>query len=434
MPRRRAPPHLAAAFAAEMMRYHRIASNVALALASPKSIHRRASPFLHRMSSSSTTCVERTVTCSDGISLSAQCWEVPPSTVAGSDSNSRPKRKILCLHGWLDNSSSFNLLAPRLAAHLHDTGIPTEIVALDLPGHGRSSHKGKDGPPQLLSEYCYYVSEFLDEMGWTSESNDDADDSNNKSNDPNQIIFIGHSMGAGISTTFAASFPDVVDSIILLEGTGPLARRCEDTTKHIRNAVERRKRGNRAIYGDHGEGGIGDSVSDIGGGSGGGAGSKAKGVRVYPSIEDAVKATARLAPGKQWLSEEAARAMVERAVVPYISTPAAQMALSSARAAGENVQGFTDESVCFRHDPRLQWPSLQYFTREQVDAIFANVQCPVCLIIAEDGWPFGSRERESVVRLLKPAHMKTLPGSHHFHADNDTFEAVYREVATFLER
>lgn len=420
-----------------MMRYHRIASNVALALASPKSIHRRTSPFLPRpslvrMSSSGgaadtgagTTCVERTVTCSDGISLSARCWEAPPSTVASSEPNNRTKKKILCLHGWLDNASSFHLLAPRLAAHLQDT----EIVALDLPGHGRSSHKGKDGPTQLISEYCFYVSEFLDEMGWTSESNDDTDD---------KIIFIGHSMGAGISTTFAASFPDVVDSIILLEGTGPLARRCEDTTNHIRNAVGRRKRGNRTIYGDHGKGGIGDSVSDIGGGSGGGAGSKAKGVRVYSNIDDAVKvrlATARLAPGKQWLSEEAARAMVERAVVPYISTPAAQMALSSARAAGENVQGFTDESVCFRHDPRLQWPSLQYFTREQVDAIFDDVQCPVCLIIGEDGWPFGSRERESVTSLLKPAHMKTLPGSHHFHADNDTFEAVFCEVAAFLER
>ena len=367
--------------------------------------------------------------------LSAQCWESSPgSTCAGvsnANSSDRPKRKILCLHGWLDNSASFHLLAPRLAAatcSLQDQStadsIETEIVALDLPGHGLSSHKGKDGPPQLLSEYCYYVSEFLEEMGW--------DD---------KIILIGHSMGAGISTTFAASFPDLVDSIILLEGAGPIARRCEDTSKHIRSAILRRRRGNRAIYGDHGQGGVGDSVSDLGGGGDDGtsskAGSKAKGIRVYPTIDDAVKvrmATARLAPGKQYLSEEAATAMVKRAVVPYISTPAAQMALSAARVTGENVQGFTDESVCFRHDPRLQWPSLQYFTREQVDAIYSSIECPVCLIMAEDGWPFGSRERESVSDLLKPAHFKTLPGSHHFHADNDSFEAVFREVIDFLER
>ena len=353
----------------------------------------------------------------------------------------------MCLHGWLDNSASFHLLAPRLASRLQDQStadaIETEIVALDLPGHGLSSHKGKDGPPQLLSEYCYYVSEFLDEMGWTSSSSSSSSSSSaatSPSND-DQIVLIGHSMGAGISTTFAASFPDLVDSIILLEGAGPIARRCEDTSKHIRNAIDRRKRGNRAIYGDHGQGGVGDSVSDLGGGGDDGtsskAGSNAKGIRIYPGIDDAVKvriATARLAPGKQYLSEEAATAMVKRAVVPYISTPAAQMALSTARATGENVQGFTDESVCFRHDPRLQWPSLQYFTREQVDAIYSSVECPVCLVMAEDGWPFGSRERESVSDLLKPAHFKTLPGSHHFHADNDSFEAVFREVIDFLER
>lgn len=392
------------------------------------------------------TCVERTVTCSDGITLSAQCWESSPGSTCTGDSNAnssdRPRRKILCLHGWLDNSASFHLLAPRLAARLQDqstaASIETEIVALDLPGHGLSSHKGKDGPPQLLSEYCYYVSEFLDEMGWTSSS---PSSSTSQGGDRDQIILIGHSMGAGVSTTFAASFPDLIDSIILLEGAGPIARRCEDTSKHIRNAIDRRKRGNRAIYGDHGQGGVGDSVSDLGSGGDDGtstlAGSKAKGVRVYPTIDDAVRvrlATARLAPGKQYLSEEAAMAMVKRALVPYISTPAAQMALSAARATGENVQGFTDESVCFRHDPRLQWPSLQYFTREQVDAIYCSVECPVCLVMADDGWPFGSRESDSVSNLLKPAHFKTLPGSHHFHADNDSFEAVFREIIKFLER
>jgi len=316
--------------------------------------------------------------------------------------------------------------------------VETEVVALDLPGHGLSAHKGKDGPPQLLSEYCFYVSEFLDEMGWTSSSSSSTTTTTTTTSPgDDKIILIGHSMGAGISTTFAASYPDLIDSIILLEGSGPIARRGEDTSKHIRDAIDRRKRGNRAIYGDHGEGGVGDSVSDLGSGGDGtsNAGSKAKGVRVYPTIDDAVKvrlATARLAPGKQWLSEEAAKAMVERAVVPYTSTPAAQMALSAARATGENVQGFTDLSVCFRHDPRLQWPSLQYFTREQVDAIYSNVKCPVCLVMAKDGWPFGSRERDSVSTLLKPMRFNTLPGSHHFHADHDSFEAVFHEVIEFL--
>jgi len=388
-------------------------------------------------------CVERKVTCSDGVTLSSQCWPAASPSSSGSTSKTR---KILCLHGWLDNSASFHLLAPALSKRLNSSyqsssssSKPTEIVALDLPGHGLSSHKSKDGPPQILAEYCYYVSEFLDGLGWSN----GGDKTSDEADGDDKIILLSHSMGAGISTTMAAAFPNLVDSIILLEGAGPLARRSEDTAKHIRNAVERRKRGNIAIYGEHGEGGVGDSVADIGAGAaapsgtGSGGGKARKGVRVYPNLDAAVDVrvnTARLTPGNQYLSREAARAMVERATVSYVTTPAAQAALSAARAAGENVQGFTDESVVFRHDPRLQWPSLQYFTREQVDAIYADVKCPVCLISAQDGWPFGERERKSVQELLRPAYFTTLPGSHHFHADPDSFGAVFDEVVAFIER
>ena len=394
------------------------------------------------------------MTCSDGITLSSQCWRAPSSLSSDSSSvtttgTSTKTRKILCLHGWLDNSASFHLLAPALSKRLNDpcdasgsstsSSRPTEIVALDLPGHGLSSHKSKDGPPQIMAEYCYYVCEFLDGIGWTNSDTASSttatisDGTADKSDEDDKIILLSHSMGAGISTIMAAAFPYLVHSIVLLEGAGPLARRSEDTAKHIRHAVERRKRGNIAIYGERGEGGVGDSVADIGAGAVNG---RKGGVRVYPNLDGAVDVrvnTARLAPGNQYLSREAARAMVERATVPYVTTPAAQAALSAARASGENVQGFTDESVVFRHDPRLQWPSLQYFTREQVDALYADVKCPVCLILAEDGWPFGERERRSVQKLLRPAHYTKLPGSHHFHADEESFRAVFDEVVAFLE-
>ena len=67
-----------------------------------------------------------------------------------------PTKKILCLHGWLDNAASFNRLAPLLLDSFpvsdEQQQQPMEILALDFPGHGLSGHKSVDGPPQLLAE------------------------------------------------------------------------------------------------------------------------------------------------------------------------------------------------------------------------------------------------------------------------------------------
>ncbi len=44
---------------------------------------------------------------------------------------------LLMLHGWQDNSGSFEPLAPTLSEHF-------DLVMPDWPGHGLSDHKGAD--------------------------------------------------------------------------------------------------------------------------------------------------------------------------------------------------------------------------------------------------------------------------------------------------
>jgi len=383
---------------------------------------------------------ERTFTCSDGVKLVVKSWSNNNGGGDNDGSNMTPTKKILCLHGWLDNAASFNRLAPLLLDSFpvsdEQQQQPMEILALDFPGHGLSGHKSVDGPPQLLAEYAYYVLECIEALKWGKGNNGGSsggtrtvvgninanvnpnnsaqgtisggktnnDESTDNERD-DKINLIGHSMGAGVSVVLVAAFPELFSSLTLLEGAGPLARNANDCSRHVRAACQRRLKSNKTLFPD---------------GTNGGA-TRAK---VYRNVDAAIEArmdTTRRMPGDQYLSEEAARDMVLRATVDAAVT---------SNSADDN------HPVTFRHDPRLQWPSLQYYTREQVEAIYTdlcNSNVPVSILMAEDGWPVDSWSQSAVKDILKPTHMKLLKGSHHFHADPDTVGEVASEIVSFLK-
>jgi hypothetical protein len=158
---------------------------------------------------------------------------------------------------------------------------------------------------------------------------------------------------------------------------------------------------------------------------------------VHDSLEAAVQArmaTARTFPGNQTLSHAAALELVRRGTRP------AAAGSDAARLRRGDTQSPTDDAgephdggpVQFSHDPRLSWPSAQYFTEEQNEAVYKNIQCPVAFLRAVDGWPFDETKMDKFRRLLNPDLFLTLPGSHHFHADPDTAPAVADAVARWL--
>lgn len=290
-----------------------------------------------------------TLLCSDGIELAGQSY----------GNKEDPSQKIMCLHGWMDNCRSYYHFAPHLLKKLAER---THLVAIDFPGHGKSSHYG-DRPPMVLAETAFYVAEALRSLSWNE-----------------NITLIGHSMGASVACLYAAAFPEQIQKLLLIEGVGPLARPAVDSAKHVRLHIEKRLEPIRPP-------------------------------RIYESLDLAVAArcrTARMWPGNQYLTDTSARELVTW---------------------GTHLQ---DQGVQFRHDPRLQWPSLQYFAPEQTEGVYKDIQCPTGLIMAKDGWPFDKEKRETTMELLQPVKVVELPGSHHLHMDPDTAQSVVEHAAEFL--
>ncbi len=105
-------------------------------------------------------------------------------------------RKVLAVHGWLDNAASFDLLAP-LLPDLH-------LVAIDMAGHGRSSHRAP-GIPYHFVDFVTDVISAADGLGWE------------------QFSFVSHSLGAGVSSFVSALLPERIEKLVLIEGLGPMA-------------------------------------------------------------------------------------------------------------------------------------------------------------------------------------------------------------------
>jgi len=226
-------------------------------------------------------------------------------------------------------------------------------VALDLAGHGRSQHRH----PSVVHHFIDWAPEVVavaDHLGWGG------------------FELIGHSMGAGISTLVAGTFPDRVQRLVLLEGAGPLAADAARAPGQLASAVE-----------DEGR-------------------VAAASPRLFPDLDAAVKARLRDSD----LDTEAARLLVERG--------------------SEEVDG----GVRFTHDPRLRTRSRTRLTENQVLAFLAAIECPVLAVRALQGWPFP--EDVVAARLKTIQHLETaeIEGGHHVHLTHP--ERVAPIISRFL--
>jgi len=113
--------------------------------------------------------------------------------------NLESEKKILTLHGWLDNANSFDFLISNFdLENFH-------IVQMDFSGHGKSSHKQPYSHYNIASRVSE-VYQLIELLKW------------------HKYILIGHSMGAAVATIYASLYSKNITDLILIDSLGPFVR------------------------------------------------------------------------------------------------------------------------------------------------------------------------------------------------------------------
>lgn len=243
----------------------------------------------------------------------------------------------LALHGWLDNAASFTRLAPLLVE-----ALDIRIVALDFRGHGHSAHTPQGGD-YALWDYCHDVLDAMESLGLE------------------QTSLLAHSMGAAVACLLAASLPECVERLTLIDGLGALNTPIDETASQLRKGLTAYRRPlSRAPR--------------------------------YPDIETAV--AARVAGGVTPVDAITATPLVER-----------------------NTQPTADGHVQMRTDSRLLKPSLVRFTPQQVLSLLAEINAPLLLIEGEEGILGERKWAQEARQAVKGLNRQVLKGGHHLHLE-----------------
>ncbi|XP_076026485.1 serine hydrolase-like protein [Genypterus blacodes] len=268
-------------------------------------------------------------------------------------------RPVLCLHGWSDNCSTFNTLIPILPKECR-------YVAVDLPGHGLSSHR----PPGVFYSFPTYVSDvrrLVEALQWK------------------RFSIIGHSMGGNVAGMFSALYPEMVDSVVMLDSFGFFPFDPKQLADVMKQGVDgmlqyEQKRDERTE-------------------------------RVYTYD----KAFERLRAANPTLSEQSAHILLERGLAEV------------------------DGGVVFSRDLRINLKNIVRYTLEQCLAMQSNIKASVLLILADEGFGRIFDEPEQVefsTTLLQTYRDKNhtvvkVPGDHHIHLNSP--EVVAPFVCDFLQ-
>ncbi len=183
-------------------------------------------------------------------------------------------------------------------AHLADF----DLLALDFAGHGFSAHRPETSH-YYFTDYLFDLDAALDILGW------------------DQCHLVGHSMGGGVASCFAAALPERVNRLVLLDSLGLLTLPPGQAAQQLRLSMMSVRKARSFL-------------------------------RPYESVEEAMLARQKKSP----LSDDAARLLCERSLE------------------------HTGDYYQWRTDPRLNWRSPQLSGDDQSLEMLAAIRSPTLVI------------------------------------------------------
>lgn len=176
-----------------------------------------------------------------------------------------------------------------------------------------------------------------------------------------RFSLLGHSLGAMIAVMLAASMPRRVERLALIDGLLPLTAPAQASVINLARSLEAQL----ALPG--------------------------KRKPIYRSVQRAITVRQR---GFVAVSQVAAEYLVRRGLM--------------------RVPG----GYSWRSDSRLSLPSPIRLTQEQATAFVCSLQCPVRLLLAEQGLLIQHGELEALLAKTQ-IEVQQLPGGHHLHLDDE---------------
>jgi pimeloyl-ACP methyl ester carboxylesterase len=311
--------------------------------------------------------------------------EIPHCTVSGQlftrTDNTSNHNLAIAFHGWLDNSNSFLPLIKHLSQLLPASTFKY-IVAVDMPGCGKSTHKPVISYPVI--ESVYDIKQIVDRI--------QAGLPNYNSTD--KFTYIGHSLGGNHSLLYVSMYPQKVKQLILLDALGYFTAEASEGPITLLSTFEKRQR------------------ADL---------REAKGIgkKVFSSFEELAQSLAKTY--KHGLKLESARILAQRG----------------------SIQVHDDG---WQHSYDLRHLALGFYalTEDQVLAFLVRLTTvPILLLFPQEGgWPFGSRftmkRRLELLNKVNPHFTRvTVKGvyGHHFHIDypSETAHAILDYYSTIID-